>query len=134
MSLRGERNNNPGNIDFNPDTHWQGLVGIEEGPEPRFCKFDCPENGIRAIAKILETYHSRGLDTVRKMLVRWAPSIENDSAAYVADVAKRMNVGPDDVLTFSPDALQHLVRAIIQHEEGEVIYSNAVIVDGVSRA
>lgn len=26
---RGERNNNPGNIDYNPRNKWKGLVGIE---------------------------------------------------------------------------------------------------------
>ncbi|MBD1602511.1 structural protein P5, partial [Pseudomonas sp. CA3A] len=26
---RGVRNNNPGNIDFNPRNNWQGQLGIE---------------------------------------------------------------------------------------------------------
>ncbi|WP_347147235.1 hypothetical protein [Proteus vulgaris] len=47
---RGERNNNPGNIDYNPRNKWKGLVGIETGvPNPRFCVFESPEYGIRAI-------------------------------------------------------------------------------------
>lgn len=41
MSARGIRNNNPGNIDFNPLNAWLGQIGLEVGvAKPRFARFD----------------------------------------------------------------------------------------------
>jgi hypothetical protein len=54
---RGERNNNPGNIDWNAANNWQGQLSLElEHVPPRFARFDCAENGIRALARILLHY------------------------------------------------------------------------------
>lgn len=68
---RGIRNNNPGNIDFNSRNNWQGQLGVETGG--RFAIFDTPENGIRALGKLLINYRGKdgmpgvggkGIDTV----------------------------------------------------------------------
>ncbi len=54
---RSVRNNNPGNIDFNPRNTWQGQLGLEIGvAKPRFARFDDPENGIRALGRLLINY------------------------------------------------------------------------------
>lgn len=75
---RGVRNRNPGNIDFNPANHWVGQIGKEPGS--RFCLFDTPENGIRALRKLLHTYYNKhGLHTVASIIKRWAPEVENDA-------------------------------------------------------
>ncbi len=89
---RGIRNRNPGNIDFNPLNDWVGQLGLEEGvANPRFARFDSPENGIRALGKLLINYRGkdgmpgvggRGIDTVLETINRWAPSTENDTQAY----------------------------------------------------
>lgn len=84
---RGVRNNNPGNIDYNPANKWVGQLGIEQGKNPRFALFDTPENGIRALGKLLQTYRTKyGLKTVGGIISRWAPGVENDTAAYVRAV------------------------------------------------
>lgn len=138
VPTRGERNNNPGNIVFVPTITWVGQLGLEaDGPPgeaPRFIRFDCPENGIRAIAKILEAYHREGFDTIRKMIDRWAPPTENDTAAYIEDVAATLGDDPDAPSLLDDLALETLVEAIIHHENGRCIYAGAAVTEGVRRA
>ncbi len=138
---RGERNNNPGNIDFNPRIPWQGQIGLEIVPAtstdtPRFIRFDGVLNGIRAIARILLHYQVEGYNTLGKIIARWAPEGDgNDAGAYIADIARRTGFPVDAVLDLSdPQTLADLTREIIRHENGEMIYSDDVIREGVRRA
>lgn len=142
---RGVRNNNPGNIDFNPRNAWQGQLGLEVGvPEPRFARFDTPVNGIRALGKLLINYRGKdgmpgvggkGIDTVLETINRWAPANENDTKAYAAAVAKRLGVGITDPINIKNLAtLRGLVISIIIHENGGNPYDAAVIDEGVLRA
>lgn len=145
MTTRGVRNNNPGNIDFNPRNAWQGQLGLELGVlKPRFARFDTPENGIRALGKLLLAYRGKdgmlgvgglGIDTVREIINRWAPGSENDTEAYIGAVAKALGVQPNQVIDVRlPATLRGLVVAIIRHENGGVPYQGAVIDEGVRRA
>jgi len=132
---RGIRNNNPGNIDFNKLNNWRGQVGIETGVEnPRFAKFDMPENGIRAIAKLLITYHNKGFRSVKAMINRWAPPVENDTGAYSQAVARKMEIDENQTLTISAYMLTIMVTAIIQHENGYQPYDAETIRRGVVSA
>lgn len=141
---RGVRNNNPGNIDFNPRNNWDGQLGKETGPNGRFAVFDKPENGIRAMGKLLLNYRGKdgqpgvgkpGIDTVVEFIHRWAPPGENDTGAYVAAVAKAVGVGPIDPIDIkSPRVLAGMVTAIIRHENGYDAYAPAVVAEGVRRA
>ena len=51
---------------------------------------------------------------------RWAPPVENNTDAYIKDVAQRLGVDPDHVLDFwgNPQIYLHLARAIAHHENG----------------
>lgn len=132
---RGVRNNNPGNIDYNKANKWVGQIGIETGvPNPRFAVFDTPENGIRAIAKLLIGYHKKGFTTVRQMINRWAPPVENDTGAYAKAVADKLGVDQTLSLTLSHYVLMVMTSAIIKHENGYAPYNLDVIREGVSRA
>ncbi|WP_207877461.1 structural protein [Pseudomonas sp. 32_A] len=134
---RGIRNNNPGNIDYSPANKWNGQLGLEEGVDkPRFARFDTPENGIRALGKLLQTYQRvYGLNTVAKIISRWAPSSENDTAAYVRSVERRTGTAPGAKIQLTdPATLKGFVVAIIAHENGSNPYSDAVISEGVRRA
>ncbi len=144
---RGVRNNNPGSIDYNPRNQWQGQLGLElqvGRAAPRFARFDSPENGIRALAKLLLNYRGKdgmpgvgkpGIDTPLEFINRWAPSNENDTQAYASSVAKRLNVGVRDVIDISkPQTLKALVEAIIMHENGYMPYKDSVVEEGVRRA
>ncbi|MFP3369294.1 structural protein P5 [Pseudomonas sp. SIMBA_068] len=142
---RGVRNNNPGNIDFNPRNAWQGQLGLEEGvAKPRFARFDHPENGIRALGKLLINYRGKdgmpgvggkGIDTVLETINRWAPSNENDTQAYASALAKRLGVSTTDPINIKdPATLRGMVLSIIIHENGGNPYPDAIINEGVRRA
>lgn len=118
MPTRGLRNNNPGNIDKTGEV-WEGqeLPGGDE----RFCTFSSMAYGCRALIRTLMTYHTKhGLVTVREIINRWAPPIENDTNAYVNHVCDRLGVEPGQSLDFegNPQVYVHLARAISYHENG----------------
>jgi len=134
---RGVRNNNPGNIDYNKANAWQGQLGLELNvPKPRFARFDEPENGIRALAKLLLTYQNKHkLKTVRQIIDRWAPPVENDTGAYANQVAKFLGVGPDEQVDINKrSTLTMMVVAIIKHENAGYAYPAGVVLEGVERA
>ncbi|ATB63284.1 structural protein [Pseudomonas mosselii] len=132
---RGVRNCNPGNIDFNPANNWVGQIGKESGG--RFCVFDTPENGIRALGKLLQTYYYKhGLRTVAAIIKRWAPEVENDTDAYTRTVAQRCGLAPSDPIQDIKNlqVLGGLVHAIIRHENANYEYPAAVFSEGLRRA
>ena len=116
MTPRGIRNNNPGNL-RKSDAPWIGKVA---GEDPAFETFDTIEHGIRALAKTLLTYQRvHRCRTVGDFVLRYAPAHENDTAAYVRDVAKALKVTTDEPLDLSNEiVLAALVTAIIRHENG----------------
>jgi len=130
---RGVRNNNPGNIDRNA-TKWQGMA--EKQTDSRFITFVSPEYGIRAMAKTLLTYqNTHGLKTVKGIINRWAPPVENKTSAYVLAVSEAMGVGPTEVIDVDQVAtMLPLVRAIIHHENGYDPYPDSTILEGLRRA
>lgn len=142
---RGVRNNNPGNIDYNPRNAWQGQLGLEVGvPSPRFARFDTPENGIRALGKLLINYRGKdgmpgvggpGIDTVRETITRWAPGNENNTEAYIAAVARHLGVNANDVIDVrKPATLGVMVSSIIAHECAGFAYPEPVLAEGLRRA
>ena len=132
---RGERNNNPGNLDRVPGLIWQG-ASRDQSEDPRFVVFDEPVMGIRALARTLLTYYRKyQRDTVRKIINRWAPPSENATNAYVEHIAALLKVGPDDPISPEvPRTLQVLTKAIITHENGRCVYEDALIEEAVNRA
>lgn len=140
IPTRGERNNNPGNIDRNA-TQWQGMARDQRG-DPRFVVFTAPLWGIRALVKVLITYSNkfdagtpRDIDTVREVVERWAPPSENVTAAYIRAVATALAVEPDQVIDLADaDTLCSLTRAIIKHENGRCIYPSELIAEAVRLA
>ncbi len=129
---RGERNNNPGNIDKGPA--WQGLAPTQ--PDSRFATFINAEYGIRALGKLLQTYESQGFNTIRKIISKYAPGSENDTDSYIAAVSKKTGIGPDVVISARNESvLLPLVDAIILHENGRNIYAaNGVMQTGIDWA
>ena len=135
-TVRGLRNNNPGNIRHS-SSQWQGMSATQT--DGSFVQFDSMVYGVRAIAKLLQTYHySHGLNSVADIISRWAPGNENNTAAYIAAVSDYLGVQADDYLDWSsPWTLFGLVRAIIRHENGLVaaaLISDATINDGLLAA
>jgi len=130
---RGIRLNNPGNIKEAPGdkTQWQGERATDD--DPVFEEFVSPEAGIRALARILAGYQIRyGLNTVAGIITRWAPGCENDTGAYIAHVASRLGVTPDQTIDITKaETLADLAEAIIRHENGQQPYSREVILAGI---
>ena len=85
MTARGLRNNNPGNIRINGDL-FQGEV--RPSKDKSFKQFTTMAYGYRAMFKILSNYFKNyKLDTIRKMIIRWAPQKENHTEAYIKAVS-----------------------------------------------
>jgi hypothetical protein len=117
-AARGIRNRNPGNIVVSGWTQRQhGYLGPE--PEGRFARFDTMANGVLALLRLLLVYRDQHkLRTVRQIINRWAPPVENDTGSYVLSVAKAIGVGIDDELPADPEVYTRLARAIVGHENG----------------
>ena len=131
MGSRGLRNNNPGNIRHS-SSKWQGLS--KEQTDREYVQFDDPVYGIRALTKLLQNYQSRhGLKTIRQIINRYAPPSENITDAYVANVSRLVGVNPDAEINVG-SYMTPLVKAIIQHENGEQPYSPEIISQGISLA
>ncbi|WP_372165356.1 structural protein P5 [Xanthomonas euvesicatoria] len=134
---RGVRNNNPGNID-RTGVAWQGedRTAAARAREARFAVFDTPEYGFRALVKTLLTYQRKhDLRTVRGIINRWAPPVENDTGAYVREVAKALGVEVDQRISVeAPATAFQLAKAIAKHENGANFWGDAVIWDGVELA
>jgi len=130
---RGIRNNNPGNIRLGDN--WQGLAAVQT--DGSFCQFIDVEHGIRAMAVIIRNtyYRSRKRNTVALIISSWAPTNENDTAAYISNVCKALGVGPDDIINLERDVtLATLIAAVIKHENGIMPYTTAQIVGGIRLA
>lgn len=130
---RGERNNNPGNI-VKTANKWRGEK--QPGDDPKYCQFDTPHYGIRALARILLNYQLlHGLRTVRQMISRWAPPAENNTDAYINAVSTWLDVEPDDVYELGDDHnLAEMIRAIIRQENGRCIYPIDVLDNAATAA
>lgn len=115
---RGVRNHNPGNIRWGDP--WQGLVAPSKRTDKAFCQFVNAAYGIRALARTLITYQDKhGLHTIRGIIRRWAPPIENDTQAYVQAVVKQTGRGAEVRLDMHSYAdMRPLLEAIIRHENG----------------
>lgn len=127
---RGERNNNPTNLNYMANAPWRGQVGLEIVPKgmsykPRFGRYDNAHDGIRAGAKQLITYQQRdAIRTIRGMIDKWAPPSDwNATSDYVKAVCNACQAGPDDYYPISSlPKLVPLVTAIIKQENGRVLY------------
>ncbi|OBU13327.1 structural protein [Morganella psychrotolerans] len=122
---RGERNNNPGNIDYNPRNPWQGQLPHDPKIESRFCRFQSPEYGVRAIYKLLQTYQTKyGLNSVAAIINKYAPPNENPTGNYIKRAAADIGVGINDPInTKDKKTGIALATAIVGVELGYLPYS-----------
>jgi hypothetical protein len=132
-SVRGLRNNNPGNVRWSSANNWTGQVGNDGFG---YAVFDERENGLRAMAKVLASYFRQGYNTPRSITARYAPpSDSNPTETYGRNVAKWIGVGIDQAIDFRQ--LPELMRAMIRMELGTVaaaLVTDAQILDGIRRA
>ncbi len=131
FTVKGLRNNNPGNIRFNPANKWTGQVG-DDGTG--YAVFDEMENGIRAMAKLLRNYIASGRNSARKIVTSWAPANENNTSAYIASIVSQTGYPADAPLQPTDDVLIALMRAITRHENGYNPLTLAQFQEGLRRA
>ena len=103
MIPRGIRNINPLNIRRSKD-QWQGMKKTQS--DSSFCQFETFEDGWRAAFVLLTRtyYHKYRLYTIRTIIRRWAPSNENDTSAYIANVSLLTGIDPDEPIGIPSDS------------------------------
>ncbi|MFL9943738.1 hypothetical protein [Paraburkholderia graminis] len=117
---RGIRNNNPGNLNF----VGQDGATKEGGANGRFAVFQTAEAGLHALADQLRRYGTRGINSVRAIISKFAPASENNTQAYIGSVSKGLGIGADSALDLNdPRVVQSLMGAIIKVENGKNPYS-----------
>jgi hypothetical protein len=120
---RGIRNNNPLNIRRSKD-QWKGLVAQQN--DRAFCQFKSLEYGWRAAFYLLTRtyYHKYRLYTIRGIISRWAPPIENNTEAYIANVSHLTGIDPDEPIGIPserPSRWMMLGMAMAIQENGTTI-------------
>ena len=100
---RGIRNHNPLNIRRTAKDQWKGLAAQQN--DRAFCQFKSLEYGWRAAFYLLTRtyYHKYRLYTIRGIISRWAPSSENDTTAYIANVSRLTGIDPDEPIGIPSD-------------------------------
>lgn len=118
IQVRGLRNNNPGNI-VKSNENWQGKVPHSQNSDTRFEQFISMEYGMRALMININTYyHKHKLNTIEKIIHRWAPPHENDTIKYVNGVAKSLGITSKQVFELNKKAFITLAKAITEKENG----------------
>ena len=114
---RGLRNNNPGNIRINGDL-FQGEV--RPSRDKSFKQFETMAYGYRAIFKILSNYYRNyKLDTIRKMIGRWAPPKENHTEKYIQFVSDYAGIPADDPININNrEQMIRIVAGMSRFENG----------------
>ena len=103
MSIpRGIRNNNPLNIRRSKDK-WKGMRALQS--DAQFVQFESLEWGWRAAFYLLTRtyYHKYRLFTIRAIVTKWAPAIENNTKAYIANVSRLTGIDPDEPIGIPSD-------------------------------
>ena len=115
---RGLRNNNPGNIRLG-SFRYKGEKATSS--DSAFRQFESIEWGYRAMFVLLHTYEKRyGYNTLRKIINRYAPPVENHTEAYIRRVANATHLLPDEMISTTDGALMTAVVAAMSEVENGV--------------
>jgi len=109
--------NNPGNIRRSSD-HFTGE--LVPSVDTDFKQFGSMAYGYRAMFLILKNYGKKGINTVAKIIERYAPKNENETAAYIDYVSKMgLHKNPNDRLDLEDkQTAVQLVSAMSYFENG----------------
>lgn len=137
VTPKGIRRNNPCNVMCtHPRQGWTGAVLDAAFDGDREEAFVTAFWGLRAAGMVLlnDELH-RGLWTLREIYNSFAPPVENNTTAYVQNMAAWMAVGPDQRIDLrQPGALARALTACTRQEEGEQPYSADLISEAASAA
>ena len=121
----GIRNMNPGNI--RPGAKFFGETGSESG----YATFKSPAHGLRAMARLFQTYKEKyGIDTIDEFVDRYAPAKDNDEKSrqnYKQFLADALGVGVDDEVDLVARSAD-LIPAVTKFENsGNMPYSDDMV-------
>ena len=107
----GQRNNNYGNLRTNDP--FEGKTGVNK----TYDTYETPEKGMRALARVLDTYSSKhGINTIDQLINRYAPASDNTGGShenYKKFLAQRLGVNPNapiDVKGRRADIMDAIIR------------------------
>lgn len=113
---RGISNCNPGNIRISKVKY---LGEVTPSKDKAFKQFSTMAWGYRAMFVLLHTYSKNGYKTIRQMINRYAPLIENHTENYIKFVAERAKIFADvEIDTTDPAEMIPVVSAMSQMENG----------------
>ncbi len=113
---RGLKNCNPGNIRISGVKY---LGEVLPSKDKAFKQFQSIAWGYRAMFVLLYTYSKRGDKTLRQMITRYAPPIENDTNNYLNFVALRSGTSFDTPLdTLSEEQMIPIIASMSHIENG----------------
>jgi len=111
--LTSFRNNNPGNIRWNPRI--KGVVGKDARG---FAIFSSKFAGLAAMKSLLAGYVKKGYNTIEKILNRYAPPTDNNNTeAYIQFVAQKSKFNRSAIL--NTDQVEQLIPAMVKMETGK---------------
>ena len=119
MGTRGIRNNNPLNIRHGK-SQWVGMRKVQT--DKAFVQFTERRYGYRAAFVLLRNYIGRGVNTIGKIIARWAPPGDgNNTQAYIEYVSSTTGIDASLELAFEDKAkLVEIVRSMAHMESGIV--------------
>ncbi|REF28681.1 hypothetical protein BDD26_3631 [Xenorhabdus cabanillasii] len=136
-NTRGERNNNPLNIEYAK----QRGATVENHPEQRFAKFNSEYIGLERTAWQLRRFFNgqgkpKKLQTVADIISAWAPlggKDKNRTEDYIDRVAQRLGVGRNDRLDLNNhDVMYALMNAMSPEEIGKPLpYSKQLVMAAI---
>lgn len=122
----------PAGVTQNGQSFLGGIVGTTSVNNPGnlrgpggtgFLQYNDPNAGLTAASNNLLYYQDKeGRDTIRKIIERWAPSSENDTAAYIRNVSNWTKFGPDQKLDLHDAKTRAEVLSAITRQEGSKHY------------
>jgi hypothetical protein len=115
---RGLRNNNPGNIRLGSARF---LGEKEQSSDSAFRQFKSIEWGYRAMFVLLRTYVVRHkCCTLRQIINRYAPPVENHTNSYIRRVADATHLSPDEPVSITDGAMMMAIVAAMSEVENGV--------------
>lgn len=110
------------------DKHNPGNLRVPGKNE--FQHFDSDDDGIRAIDHQIKLYENRDhLDTISKIITKYAPANENDTATYIKNASDRTGFGADQHIDVNDPAVSaKLIAAITKQENAKSNYTPPAVV------
>lgn len=110
------RNRNPGNIRRSATKY---LGEVAPSRDAAFKQFETMAWGYRAMFVLLDSYSRKGYRTIRQMVSRYAPPIENHTENYIRCVSEWSGICADEPLdTQAGETMIPIVAAMSRMENG----------------